>query len=91
MSIGRHWSVRACAWLCAAALAGCAAPPRGVDPLDAYPPTAVAPMPPNDAQAALAALGPGINFGNMLNDNWGIGQRLINTQPLIVPTASREK
>ncbi len=30
-----------------------------------------------------------INFGNLLNENWGIGQRLVNTQPLIVPTAAQ--
>ena len=30
-----------------------------------------------------------INFGNLLNSNWGVGQRLINTQPLIVPTAAQ--
>jgi Carboxypeptidase regulatory-like domain len=30
-----------------------------------------------------------INFGNLLNEDWGVGQRLINTQPLIVPTAAQ--
>ena len=29
------------------------------------------------------------NFGNLLNKNWGVGQRLINAQPLIVPTAAQ--
>ncbi len=30
-----------------------------------------------------------INFGNLLNEDWGVGQRVINTQPLIVPTAAQ--
>ncbi|MBA2353918.1 MAG: TonB-dependent receptor [Acidobacteria bacterium] len=30
-----------------------------------------------------------LNVGNMLNEDWGIGQRLINNQPLIVPTAAQ--
>jgi outer membrane receptor protein involved in Fe transport len=30
-----------------------------------------------------------LNFGNMLNANWGVGQRLISSQPLIVPTAAQ--
>jgi hypothetical protein len=30
-----------------------------------------------------------LNFGNLLNKNWGGGQRLVNTQPLIVPTAAQ--
>jgi hypothetical protein len=30
-----------------------------------------------------------INFGNLVNKNWGVGQRLINSQPLIVPTAAQ--
>ncbi len=30
-----------------------------------------------------------INFGNLLNKDWGVGQRLINTQPLIVPTTAQ--
>lgn len=30
-----------------------------------------------------------INFGNLLNSNWGVGQRLISTQPLVVPTAAQ--
>ncbi|AMY12557.1 hypothetical protein LuPra_05834 [Luteitalea pratensis] len=30
-----------------------------------------------------------LNFGNMLNEDWGVGQRLISTQPLIVPTAAQ--
>ncbi|BCS35574.1 cell envelope biogenesis protein OmpA [Luteitalea sp. TBR-22] len=30
-----------------------------------------------------------LNFGNLLNEDWGVGQRLINTQPLIVPTAAQ--
>jgi len=29
------------------------------------------------------------NFGNLLNSDWGVGQRLINTQPLIVPTSAQ--
>jgi hypothetical protein len=31
-----------------------------------------------------------LNFGNMLNSNWGVGQRLINAQPLVVPTAAQD-
>lgn len=30
-----------------------------------------------------------LNFGNLLNKNWGIGQRFVNTQPLIVPTSAQ--
>jgi hypothetical protein len=30
-----------------------------------------------------------LNFGNLLNSDWGVGQRLINNQPLIVPTAAQ--
>ncbi len=30
-----------------------------------------------------------VNVGNLLNSNWGVGQRLINAQPLIVPTAAQ--
>ena len=30
-----------------------------------------------------------LNFGNLLNEDWGVGQRLINTQPLIVPTSAQ--
>jgi hypothetical protein len=30
-----------------------------------------------------------LNFGNLLNDDWGVSQRLINAQPLIVPTAAQ--
>lgn len=26
-----------------------------------------------------------LNFGNLLNKNWGVGQRLVTTQPLVVP------
>jgi hypothetical protein len=29
------------------------------------------------------------NFGNLLNSDWGVGQRLINNTPLIVPTAAQ--
>jgi hypothetical protein len=29
------------------------------------------------------------NFGNLLNKNWGVGQRLISNQPLVVPTAAQ--
>ena len=29
------------------------------------------------------------NFGNLLNSDWGVGDRLINTQPLIVPTSAQ--
>ena len=30
-----------------------------------------------------------INFGNMLNSNWGVAQRLVSNSPLIVPTAAQ--
>ena len=30
-----------------------------------------------------------LNFGNLLNKNWGLGQRITNTQPLVVPTAAQ--
>jgi hypothetical protein len=30
-----------------------------------------------------------INLGNMLNKNWGVSQRLVTTQPLLVPTAAQ--
>jgi hypothetical protein len=30
-----------------------------------------------------------LNFGNLLNKNWGVGQRLVTIQPLIVPTAAQ--
>jgi hypothetical protein len=30
-----------------------------------------------------------LNFGNLLNSDWGVGQRLVNNQPLIVPTAAQ--
>ena len=30
-----------------------------------------------------------INFGNLLNKNWGVSQRLISNSPLIVPTAAQ--
>ncbi|HEY7684508.1 MAG TPA: carboxypeptidase regulatory-like domain-containing protein [Gemmatimonadales bacterium] len=30
-----------------------------------------------------------LNFGNLLNKNWGQGNRLVNAQPLIVPTAAQ--
>jgi hypothetical protein len=30
-----------------------------------------------------------LNFGNLLNSDWGVGQRLVNAQPLIVPTAAQ--
>jgi len=29
------------------------------------------------------------NFGNLLNSDWGVSQRLINTQPLIVPSSTQ--
>jgi hypothetical protein len=29
------------------------------------------------------------NFGNLLNSDWGVGQRLINAQPLIVPSSTQ--
>ena len=30
-----------------------------------------------------------INFGNLLNKNWGVSQRLVSNSPLIVPTAAQ--
>jgi hypothetical protein len=30
-----------------------------------------------------------LNFGNLLNDNWGVSQRLVNAAPLIVPTTAQ--
>jgi outer membrane receptor protein involved in Fe transport len=30
-----------------------------------------------------------VNFGNMLNSNWGVAQRLVSNSPLIVPTAAQ--
>ena len=30
-----------------------------------------------------------INLGNLLNDNWGVSQRLVSNSPLIVPTAAQ--
>ncbi|HXG56815.1 MAG TPA: hypothetical protein VNJ03_15665, partial [Vicinamibacterales bacterium] len=30
-----------------------------------------------------------LNFGNLLNSDWGVGQRLINNQPLLVPTSAQ--
>lgn len=30
-----------------------------------------------------------INFGNLLNKNWGVSQRLISNSPLVVPTAAQ--
>jgi hypothetical protein len=30
-----------------------------------------------------------LNFGNLLNSDWGVGQRLISNSPLIVPTAAQ--
>jgi hypothetical protein len=30
-----------------------------------------------------------LNIGNLLNREWGLGQRVVNTQPLIVPTAAQ--
>jgi hypothetical protein len=30
-----------------------------------------------------------LNFGNLLNKNWGVGQRLVNAQPLIVPSSTQ--
>ena len=30
-----------------------------------------------------------INFGNLLNKNWGVAQRLVSNSPLIVPTAAQ--
>jgi hypothetical protein len=29
------------------------------------------------------------NFGNLLNSDWGVGQRLVNNTPLIVPTSAQ--
>jgi hypothetical protein len=30
-----------------------------------------------------------LNFFNLLNSDWGVGQRLVNNQPLIVPTSAQ--
>ncbi len=30
-----------------------------------------------------------LNFGNLLNDNWGVAQRLVSNQPLVLPTAAQ--
>ena len=30
-----------------------------------------------------------LNFGNLLNSNWGVGQRLVNRQPLVVVTGQQ--
>jgi hypothetical protein len=30
-----------------------------------------------------------LNVGNLLNKNWGVGKRLVNAQPLIVPTTAQ--
>jgi outer membrane receptor protein involved in Fe transport len=30
-----------------------------------------------------------LNFSNLLNHSWGVGQRLVNAQPLIVPSAAQ--
>jgi hypothetical protein len=30
-----------------------------------------------------------LNFGNLLNSDWGVGQRLVNAQPLIIPTSAQ--
>lgn len=30
-----------------------------------------------------------LNVGNLLNKNWGVGRRLVTTQPLLVPTAAQ--
>ncbi|MDP1569518.1 MAG: carboxypeptidase regulatory-like domain-containing protein [Vicinamibacterales bacterium] len=30
-----------------------------------------------------------LNFGNLLNSEWGVAQRLVNAQPLIVPTTAQ--
>ncbi len=30
-----------------------------------------------------------LNVGNLLNSDWGVGQRLVNAQPLIVPTTAQ--
>jgi hypothetical protein len=29
------------------------------------------------------------NFGNLLNSDWGVGQRLVNAQPLIIPSSAQ--
>jgi hypothetical protein len=29
------------------------------------------------------------NFGTLLNSDWGVGQRLVNNTPLIVPTSAQ--
>jgi hypothetical protein len=31
-----------------------------------------------------------VNFGNLLNSDWGVGQRLVNNQPLIPAGADAE-
>ena len=30
-----------------------------------------------------------LNVGNLLNSDWGVGQRLVTTQPLIVPSSAQ--
>ncbi|HXV87219.1 MAG TPA: carboxypeptidase regulatory-like domain-containing protein [Gemmatimonadales bacterium] len=30
-----------------------------------------------------------LNVGNLINKNWGVAQRLVNTQPLVVPTTAQ--
>jgi hypothetical protein len=30
-----------------------------------------------------------VNIGNMINKNWGLSQRLVNSQPLLVPSSSQ--
>jgi len=30
-----------------------------------------------------------INFGNLLNENWGVAQRLVSTSPLVLPTTAQ--
>ena len=30
-----------------------------------------------------------VNFGNLLNSDWGVGQRLVSNSPLIVPSAAQ--
>jgi hypothetical protein len=30
-----------------------------------------------------------INFGNLLNENWGVAQRLVSNSPLVLPTAAQ--
>ena len=30
-----------------------------------------------------------LNFGNLLNDNWGVGQRLVSNSPLVVPSTAQ--